>query len=564
MPEPGPAAQAAQILQELRRQPPWEALRRELVAHAVRLADHVTFDLRLLLCDPQAARQAGRMLWQLIKPFAPQVLIGPGFGAAPLLFATAAASLDDGYHLAVLMVRDRRKEHHQKKWVEGRRQPDGSRAVLLDDFMDSGGALPLAEQALAADGHEIRLVAVALLMDMWQPLGSRQISTSRLPVLSLYRRHDIGLSRDCFDARPPLMKGDYPDFISAPLWWRYRLNQRPGYPLKCAPVIGDGAVFVADDRSRVWRHDALSGDIAWRYDSLAEPNKGIVQRLSHADGSLVFGCYDGTLTRLDAESGRIIWRWRHDSSIHATPELDLAHQRLYVNTEQWNEGKPFGHLLAIDWQTGKPLWRHRHAWWPPGSPLHAAHAGLVIATCNDQTVCAVDADSGALRWQGATCGLVRGKPAVHGSRVLLATEQGWLQCLDLYDGTQHWRQRYGTGAMHQFLQVRDNTVLTLDGRWHLAAFDIASGGLRWMSRLRSAGNWLPVPCGDYLVVLSREGHLAVLDPRHECKVWEGSTGLPGRQPPAIGWLDGQPCLAVASNAHGLKLYRINPFYARPS
>jgi outer membrane protein assembly factor BamB/orotate phosphoribosyltransferase len=564
MAEPSPAAQAASILQTLRQQPAWQSLRRDIIARALRFSDNPVFDFRLLLTDPCAARQAGAMLWQLIRPFRPQVLVGPGFGAAPLLFAIAGAALDENVHLKLLMVRDQRKSHNQKKWVEGRRQPDHSRAVMVDDFMEAGSALPLVEQALAADGHVLHLLAVALFFDMWQPLGSRQVSTGRLPVVSLYRRHDIGLSRDCFDARPPAMTGQYPAFIDQPLWWRYALNDRKSYPQKCASVIADGAVFVADDHSRVWRHDALCGDIQWRYDSLADPRKGIVQLLQHADGSLVFGCYDGTLVRLDAASGGIVWRWRLDSSIHATPELDLAHQRLYINTEQWNKGTPSGRLLALDWRTGKPVWGHAHRWWPPGSPAHAPQAHTVVATCNDHTVVAVNAGSGALRWRVSSPGLVRGKPAVHGDKVLLATEQGYLQCLDLHTGEERWRQRYGRGQMHQFPHVHGDTVITLDGRWHLVAFDLASGAIRWMSRLRSAGNWRPVACGAWLVVLSREGHLAVFDPEHEIKVWEGHTGMMSRQPPAIGQADGMPVLAVAGNAHGLQLYRIHPYYARPA
>jgi outer membrane protein assembly factor BamB/orotate phosphoribosyltransferase len=541
--------------------PAWETLRRDIVRHAVRFADNVVFDFRLLLSDPQSARSAGRLMWRLIRPFAPDVLVGPGFGAAPLLFATAAAALDDGVRLPTLMVRDRRKAHHQKRWVEGRRQADHARAVMIDDFMEAGSALPLVEQALRSDGHVLDLVAVGLFFDMWQPLGSRQIATARMPVVSVFKRHDIGLSRDCFDARPPAMRGGHPDFIEPrPLWWRFDLNVRTDHPLKCVPAIALDSVFVADDRCRVWRLDALTGDVQWRVDSLADPRKGIVQRLQVVDRSLVFGCYDGTLTRLDAEHGRIRWRWRLDSSIHATPEIDLDGGRVFINTEQWNHGAPFGHLLALDWETGRVLWRHVHPWWPPGSPVHSARADAVIATCNDRSVVAVGAGDGRPLWRRKTRGLVRGRPALHADAVLLATEAGWLHCLDANTGATRWEKRYGRGAMHQFLHVQDDLVFTLDGRWHLVAFDVHTGDIVWMSRLRSAGNWCPVVCGRHLVVLSRAGHLAVFDPARRLKVWEGTVGIASRQPPAIGRCGDATLLAVAGNADGLQTYRIHPDY----
>jgi hypothetical protein len=114
--------------------------------------------------------------------------------------------------------------------------------------------------------------------------------------------------------------------------------------------------------------------------------------------------------------------------------------------------------------------------------------------------------------------------------------------------------------MHQFLHVERDLVITIDGRWHVIAFDAASGDIAWMSRLRSAGNWCPVACGRYLVVLSRGGEIAVFDPARGLKVWEGGVGMRCRQPPGIGIHEGAGLLAAAGNSQGLKLFQIHPEY----
>lgn len=554
----------------LRNHPDWACLREDIVAHAIRFSDHLHFDMRLVLTQAAALARAGRLMWALARPFRPDVLVGPGLGAAPLLFAMALEAGREGVTVNVLMVRDKRKQHNQKKWVEGHRPPPGALAVMVDDFMAAGSALPLVEQALQADGCDVALQAVLLFFDMWEPLGSRQISAGRCPVVSLFKRHDVGLSRDCHDAKPPAMRGEAPEFLGEPLWWRWHLNDKAFYPYKSVPVVADGAVFVADDHCRLWRHDWLTGDIVWCRESLHDAPKGIVQQLQHADGSLVFGCYDGTVTRVDAGTGEVRWRWRQDSSIHATPRLDLRAGRLYVNTEQWNNGQPFGHLQALDWATGRLLWRTPHAYWPPGSPaLHAA-TNTVVAPCNDRSLVAVDASTGERRWQRATQGLVRGRPGMAAQAVIVATEAGHLQAFDVRDGATLWTTRYGKGEGHQFVHVHSqqggDLVYAFDAKWHLTAFDARTGAIRWLTRLRSPGCWGPAAFGPYLIALSRQGHLAVLQAADGLKLWEGQVPGHYRQPGAIGWVPGrggrpQAVFAAASNDRGLQVFPIHPFYA---
>jgi hypothetical protein len=181
---------------------------------------------------------------------------------------------------------------------------------------------------------------------------------------------------------------------------------------------------------------------------------------------------------------------------------------------------------------------------------------MVYAPCNDQSLIAVNAASGVLAWKTQTRGLVRGRPAVAQGRVLVATEQSNLECFDAATGSSLWSVKYGQNLWHQFLQVVGDCVLVLDGKWHLTAFDLVTGQLRWIGRLRSPGCWAPIAYGRYYVVLSRQGHVAVFCPQREIKIWEGQ--IPGdyHQPPAVA--NGK---LVASSTHsGLIAFDIHPFY----
>jgi len=93
----------------IQQMPEWELLRRQIIDKAIYFTSQLVFDFRRMLTQSRNAEMAGRLMWLLIKPYAPQVLIGPGFGASALLFSTSLAALADGVELQVLMVRDKRK-----------------------------------------------------------------------------------------------------------------------------------------------------------------------------------------------------------------------------------------------------------------------------------------------------------------------------------------------------------------------------------------------------------------------------------------------------------------------
>jgi outer membrane protein assembly factor BamB/orotate phosphoribosyltransferase len=560
--EPGPRERARPGLHA----PSLEMLRRAVLDRVMHLGAAPSFDFKELLTNNRLVHAAGRLLWELVRGFEPEVLVGPGFGGAPLLVATALAAWErDGVELGTWMVRDQRKTYYGKRWIEGPRFAHAPRAVMLDDFLGRGSAVELLDLALASEQLQARLCAIAVVLDYWSPLGSRQLGVSRCPVVSLFKRHDLGLTRDCHDARPPSMTGEAPPLLARQAWWRLEFNGAHDYPLKSAPVIADDAVFAADDRARVWRFDAATGEARWCRASLGSHPKGIVQRLQHVDGSIVYGGYDGTVTRLDAERGEIVWRWRVDSAVHASPVVDLARRRLFVNTEAIDDrGEPGGHLVALDWDSGRVLWRHRHAFWAPATVCHDAARDVVVAPCNDESLTCVDADTGTPRWSARTTGLVRGQPAIDSGKLIAATESGWLEAFDLDTGAALHRRRYGSGGFHQFTLAEDGVVYTLDDGAHVCAFDTSDFRLRWIGKLRSPGAWTPVRCGQHLVVLSEAGHLAVFDAAG-LKLWEGSVGRGEyRQPPALGWAAGRPMLACASNGSGLKAFHIDPYYCTPT
>jgi outer membrane protein assembly factor BamB len=74
------------------------------------------------------------------------------------------------------------------------------------------------------------------------------------------------------------------------------------------------------------------------------------------------------------------------------------------------------------------------------SPV-VAGGKLLVASRDEHTMHAIDAESGRPAWSFTTGGRVDSPPAVDGQRVLFGSADGWIYCLRLADGALAWRFR---------------------------------------------------------------------------------------------------------------------------
>jgi orotate phosphoribosyltransferase len=150
-------------------------------------------DLRALLCIPEALVATGTIVFDRIKRFEREThtrvdaVGGPADGAIPIAAAVAYRSHEAAEPIETFFVRKEPKEHGLKKWVEGH-SASGSRVVIVDDVVTTGGSTLKAIQAAQEQGFQVMKIIV--LVDRLEG-GTEKLSSLGIPYEAVFTLNDI-------------------------------------------------------------------------------------------------------------------------------------------------------------------------------------------------------------------------------------------------------------------------------------------------------------------------------------------------------------------------------------
>src|SRR5512146_2866913 len=133
----------------------------------------------------------GRLLFERVRAIRPLVRAVGGLtlGADPIASAIALTSFLAGEPVDAFIVRKEPKGHGTGQWIEGRRTiPDGSRVVVLEDVVTTGGSALKAIERCRAERLEV--VGCFALVDRNEG-GREAIEASGVPLDALFAREDF-------------------------------------------------------------------------------------------------------------------------------------------------------------------------------------------------------------------------------------------------------------------------------------------------------------------------------------------------------------------------------------
>jgi orotate phosphoribosyltransferase len=117
-------------------------------------------DAKRALLRPVAFRAAGELIAAEASERGATAVGGMTMGADPL--ACAAIAVPGGEGLVAFFVRKERKEHGLQRWIEGPLLDEGTRCLVVEDVVTTGGSTVKALERIRDEGLEVAGVVSVL------------------------------------------------------------------------------------------------------------------------------------------------------------------------------------------------------------------------------------------------------------------------------------------------------------------------------------------------------------------------------------------------------------------
>jgi eukaryotic-like serine/threonine-protein kinase len=277
-----------------------------------------------------------------------------------------------------------------------------------------------------------------------------------------------------------------------------------GGPVPSTPAVANGTLYIGSYDGKFYALDARTGAPRWKFatdgerrfeakglhglqpktQTIADPFDVFLSSPIVVGGTVYFGSGDGNVYALDAEAGRLKWKFHTGDVVHASPAY--ADSVLFFGS--WDS-----YFYAVDAATGTEKWRfhggedalvHNQVGFQ-SSP--AVVNGVVYTGCRDAHLYALDAATGKEKWRfDATGSWVITSPAVTQGKVIFGTSDSSLYVVaDAETGKPIIRQQ-GKAYMFASPAVAGDVVFVGVLNGTLEARDLSTGNVLWEFRTEAS------------------------------------------------------------------------------
>jgi outer membrane protein assembly factor BamB len=278
-------------------------------------------------------------------------------------------------------------------------------------------------------------------------------------------------------------------------------------PINFAPVFSAGSIWFAAADGSVGKLDAANGAVVWR----VNVNKSLVAGIGTDGETAVVATKDGNLIALDA-NGKTKWTSQSTSEAVSVPAVGAG-----ITVVRFSDNRVYG----FDSDTGKRRWQVQRQ--SPALVLRqtnssAIDAGTVYTGLPGGRLMAISLKTGAVRWEGAVSqpkganeieriADVVGTPLLSGRELCATTYQGKLTCFDAASGRALWARDV---ASQSGLEIDNRIVSVVDEGGIVQAFSRSGTALWKQTRLARRTLTAPVSVDGHLMVGDEDGFVYIL------------------------------------------------------
>jgi outer membrane protein assembly factor BamB len=290
--------------------------------------------------------------------------------------------------------------------------------------------------------------------------------------------------------------------------WKYSLGKSGTYSFN--PAFAAGSVFVADAEGGVARLDAASGKQLWRVKAGSDLTSGV--GVSPNGEVVAVGGAKGNIIAFDG-AGRQLWKAQASSEVLSSP---VAADDVVIVRSVDNR------ITAFEAKTGAKRWSAvrttpaltlRNA---PGMVINGANVyvgqpggkllALTLATGVPRFEVSVGEPKGATELERVAD--VAGSPVVFEKDICAVTYQGRVGCFDLATGQARWTKEVSSDVG---IALDQRFVFTADEKGAVAAFSREGGQSAWKNdKLAFRRLSTPASFGRSVVVGDLQGYVHFL------------------------------------------------------
>lgn len=316
------------------------------------------------------------------------------------------------------------------------------------------------------------------------------------------------------------------------------------------PVSTDGIVYASIESGRMAALDSQDFSVKWVFPpKTAEGDKlkleGIYGAPQVGKDTIYFGAYDGYVYALNASDGSQRWRVNtgdriigglaltEDNRLYAAsttgavylldPDKGSEVNRFDAGDGVWSAplvtntavyvGSVDGKLQALDPQSLKPLWNQP---FQAGAGLITdpvlAGENTVLVGGIDETLYALDAATGAMKWSFGGGNWFWGRPLVDKGTVYAPDLNGNVYALDAANGSLKWTFP-APGPVRSAPLLAGGLLIVMDKNGTMFGLDPASGKPAWGPTVLNKTVFSdPMLLGDKILIVAEGGNLFTVTP----------------------------------------------------